>query len=411
MPSDTTRATSPSGLSTCGIFEACAITAATLSSIGAISLLIEKIDARQKQNQSLGRDHIRRESVTASSNFESARSVLARGLGVGLPLYSAFKLGGSRVAIVLLTISAVPAATDDYRDISVTEGWKRFMITRKATVASLALGIACDAMFIMEKADFKAVALGYLTLALSILVFQPPFPSIFRMSPVSKSQSFSGPLASAVKSIRGDTPFTETPATQLSKSPLITTLDDIKHTLMTGFILGVMCTISTFFLPALSVDTSLIRWPFLLLAIAFLAGMLLLVQPSILQTNRKIGLALGLLFTVLYHNISFTTVWEYGVVQASVALVSYVAVAYDTNTVFKRPRRQSHGHEKALKFTARDAGYGHTKQSWFTRSLLKRTQRWPLLHSILTERDSRRIFYFMRYESFLSCGKQLQHRG
>ncbi|KAI9782425.1 MAG: putative zinc transporter msc2 [Peltula sp. TS41687] len=389
-------ATSSAGFNTCGALEATAITAATFTSIGAIGLVAEKIDSRQEKAQSLGRDHVRRGSVTAISNFESARSVLARGLGVGLPLYSTLKLGGSRVAIVLLTMSALPSTNDDYRDISVMEGWKRFLIMRKATVASLVLGIACDAMLIVEKTDLKAVALGYLTLAISVLVFQPPFPSISRISPVSKSQSFSGPLASAVKSIRGDTPsFTETPATQVSKSPLITTPDDLKHTLMTGIILGVMCIMSTLLLPHLAVDTYLVRWPVLLLAVAFLAGMLLLVQPSILQTQRKIGLALGLSSTVLYISTSPKSTWKYGAIQASVGLASYLAVAYDTNTVFKWPRRKSHGHEKALKFTVLEAGHGHTKQSWFTRSLLGHTQRWPLLHSILAERDSRRIFYFM----------------
>lgn len=396
LPSETIRATSPSGLSASGVFETCALTAATFSSIGSISLVVEIIDARKRQNQTLVRDHVRRGSATTSSNVESVKNVLARGLGVGLPLYSAFKLGGSRVAMVLLTISALPSATDDYRDTSTTEGWKRFMLTRKATVASIALGILCDATFIMGTTDFKAMTFGYLALGMSVLVFQPPFPSISRMSPVTKSPSFSGPLTSAVKSIRGNThSLTETPATQLSKSPLIATIDDTKHTLMTGLILGVMCTIATFMGPGFSVDTSVIHWPFLLLAVAFLAGMLLLVQPCILQSYRKIGLALGLSFTVLYHYFSFTRSWQYGTVQASIGLASYLAVAYDTNTVFKRPRLHSHGHEK---LAARDGGHGHTKQSRFTKFLLEHIQQWSLIHSILAEKDSRRIFYFMWYE-------------
>ena len=36
------------------------------------------------------------------------------------------------------------------------------------------------------------------------------------------------------------------------------------------------------------------------------------------------------------------------------------------------------------------------KRSRFTRLLLPYTEGWPLLHSILVEKDSRRIFYFMR---------------
>lgn len=36
-----------------------------------------------------------------------------------------------------------------------------------------------------------------------------------------------------------------------------------------------------------------------------------------------------------------------------------------------------------------------SRPSWFTRALLPRAARLPLLHAILVERDSRRIFYFM----------------
>lgn len=36
------------------------------------------------------------------------------------------------------------------------------------------------------------------------------------------------------------------------------------------------------------------------------------------------------------------------------------------------------------------------ERSRFTNSLLPYTARWPLLHAVMTEKDSRRIFYFMR---------------
>jgi len=47
------------------------------------------------------------------------------------------------------------------------------------------------------------------------------------------------------------------------------------------------------------------------------------------------------------------------------------------------------------------ASHGHSrssaeKRSRFTRTLLQYTERWTLLHSVLKEKDSRRIFYFMR---------------
>lgn len=37
------------------------------------------------------------------------------------------------------------------------------------------------------------------------------------------------------------------------------------------------------------------------------------------------------------------------------------------------------------------------ERSRFTNMLLPYTSKWPILHAIMTEKDSRRIFYFMRY--------------
>ena len=42
--------------------------------------------------------------------------------------------------------------------------------------------------------------------------------------------------------------------------------------------------------------------------------------------------------------------------------------------------------------------HGHSaKRSRFTSFLLAYTSRWPMLHTIMTDKDSRRIFYFMRF--------------
>lgn len=42
------------------------------------------------------------------------------------------------------------------------------------------------------------------------------------------------------------------------------------------------------------------------------------------------------------------------------------------------------------------------QRSWFTNALLPYTAKLPILHAIMTEKDSRRIFYFMSYV-FLGC--------
>lgn len=55
------------------------------------------------------------------------------------------------------------------------------------------------------------------------------------------------------------------------------------------------------------------------------------------------------------------------------------------------------------------AAHEHSvERSRFTNLLLPYTARWPLLHTVMTERDSRRIFYFMRYARYIpSLGRVL----
>ncbi len=52
-----------------------------------------------------------------------------------------------------------------------------------------------------------------------------------------------------------------------------------------------------------------------------------------------------------------------------------------------------HGHKHDDHHHSHGVGY-----SKFTALLLPYTSRWPLIHAIMTEKDSRRIFYFMGYD-------------
>lgn len=59
-----------------------------------------------------------------------------------------------------------------------------------------------------------------------------------------------------------------------------------------------------------------------------------------------------------------------------------------------------HSHHDHAHHDHTSHGHSHgtaEKRSRFTRTVLPYTEGWTLLHSILKEKDSRRIFYFMRY--------------
>lgn len=60
--------------------------------------------------------------------------------------------------------------------------------------------------------------------------------------------------------------------------------------------------------------------------------------------------------------------------------------------IYEAPQAQAQAQAPAP-----DAVHDHSaERSGFTKMLLPYTSKWPLLHAVMTEKDSRRIFYFMR---------------
>jgi zinc transporter 5/7 len=69
---------------------------------------------------------------------------------------------------------------------------------------------------------------------------------------------------------------------------------------------------------------------------------------------------------------------------------------------------RDHSHHGHTHHVNQSHGHSHCsveKRSRFTRTMLLYTERWTLLHSILKEKDSRRIFYFM------TCVQPFPFRG
>lgn len=84
--------------------------------------------------------------------------------------------------------------------------------------------------------------------------------------------------------------------------------------------------------------------------------------------------------------------WKMESTPGGTSLLSPTAASFDAAGVYEppvasRPRAHSHAHHH------HDHG---VKRSKFTGLLLRYTPAWPLLHAVVVEKDSRRIFYFMR---------------
>lgn len=79
--------------------------------------------------------------------------------------------------------------------------------------------------------------------------------------------------------------------------------------------------------------------------------------------------------------------WNVGSTAGGKAIITPTNTSFDPSSRYEAPT-QSHSHSRRHEHSA--------ERSTFTALLLPYTSRWPLLHAIMTEKDSRRIFYFMR---------------
>jgi zinc transporter 5/7 len=70
--------------------------------------------------------------------------------------------------------------------------------------------------------------------------------------------------------------------------------------------------------------------------------------------------------------------------------------SFEANGTYEAPAEAEAHHDHDHKHD--HGGHDHSaKRSRFTGLLLPYTARWPLLHAIMTDKDSRRIFYFITY--------------
>lgn len=87
--------------------------------------------------------------------------------------------------------------------------------------------------------------------------------------------------------------------------------------------------------------------------------------------------------------------WRTGSTAGGKPLITPTTASFDAAGTYQPPVASSDAH--------RDRSF---ERSAFTRFVIPYTSKWPLLHAIVAEKDSRRIFYFMSYV-FLPCLRRL----
>lgn len=329
-------------------------------------------------------------------SMSKGRRIAGRLLSVALPIYAAVNLGGARVATILLTTVVANVMSIDYEAHTLLsfEAVKRLGACRTWILTYIAFQAILDLWGITSTCTFSRVILSYLALLASILVFPPPFAASAPKRSTA-SNSMHKPAVTAPATI-WETSSTSAAAAPLpiSVSPLICTSEDIDLTLGAGLLTGA-CSVMILLLVAIGAGAL----PLTRICGAVLTGVVAAlsftaVHPQHLSLSRGTGVLIGsLLFDSLNASAGLQS-WVYFANQSVIIFLGFLATLLDTRSsspISRHGRGHGHVHDH------HSPSLHNHQNSRLTSALLRLAEQYPLLYTILAEKDSRRIFYFMMY--------------
>ena len=374
----------------------CALTAGTLLLTGLVGKArkqTDNLDRRKRSHSSLGHRNVTTKSAMDLMTLDSAQRIAGRLLAVGSPFLAACFIGGERVAVMVLVAAAGDIATIEGSAIPPKlRNLKNVLKKRKWVLAVSLLQIITDVSGVTRGLDSVwGIVLGYTALVASVFILPLPFPnSTLRAHGVTSPLPKSSGKTSAIPS-----PWETTQAAARTSGgpspicPLISSSKDIDLTLLAGALMGFVLLSNLILYPALPFFS--FAQSGLGLVVSCIASLSLTISdPASLMTTRRFGLALGIFLPLIVQEIFFIQPWSVFACQGVVGGLFWTAINFDTqfnpSAAFSAsPLVHQHG-----------VGTHLGPHSGVTGLLLSATRDWPLLHSILMEKDSRRIFYFMR---------------
>jgi zinc transporter 5/7 len=160
--------------------------------------------------------------------------------------------------------------------------------------------------------------------------------------------------------------------------------------LVTGSILAIFTLIGAALTGGMSFSLSTVV--VVVLSASCAAISLIFAVPSTLQSTHKVGFVAGYAVALLAATVgSSTRLWTL-VAQVSFGIFAYIADYLDLKMETLR------SHERTANCRIDQERKGEVGLSEMTIALLKACEQWPFVYGILKEKDSRRIFYFMRSE-------------
>lgn len=362
------------------LLHALAISSATLLSVGAISKLQSTVAQPLDRRKPIGKfEH----KGGVSAGLWDAGSLARTGsnvLGILLPLYAALQLGGAATALSLLV--AVTAGLGSYDQKpgkhSLWDGIRRTIRTRKVTCAAL---LTAMVLHVLNSASRWGALLGHVALATSILALPPPLPTAgWSLMTGLRSVNTLSARASLPKPL----------------SPLMSTAEDTLLTLSAGIFLGVIAILYSLISPS-SPSISHHGLAFSALSAASAVLLVFFSLPSALRTQSKSGFALGSFLVAAFGAYEHPEAWQAWILFPSVCVFLFLAVSFDTGSAMFPTQSAAHSHSHSGPGHGHAVSYDHHlhgNHSKLSAFLIAQCTPGSIVHSILIEKDSRRIAYF-----------------
>lgn len=295
-------------------------------------------------------------------DVKSVQASLSQIVSVALPIFAALKVGGFLVAFALLlaTASGVPV---------VINGASRTQekYSRKTLSISLLVVVIISSFLGLNHSWDVSPAIGYAALLGSVFVAPPPFPSLRHNGPIPEP----GLVAAQSK------------ASCPSHSSIVVTTD-APLAIITGSSLALL---TILFNRGLVFGVS--ELIYLLIPTGIFATSLMISLPPNLRSPEKTGLAIcaGAAAFLCSPHSQDDLLMIYAT-RGILATASFFASRRDDIHLHLDTHAHNHTHSHSHSHTT-------SESSRVSKWLLHKSEPYPLLHSILKEKDSRSIFYFM----------------
>lgn len=342
--------------------KACALTAGTIMLLGC-----GQIFRRGQQKSSPGA----LEGVLSTLNATTVSTAFTRLCSIGIPIYAGLKIGGFLVAFALslALASGLPTAQSKARDQ---------FAQKKSTLALLAT-VVLVGYFGGHNALDQAPFMGYIALLVGVFVIRPPF-------------TVDHP---------GSTPEIGLGLSLPDKLSAASSPEDAIVNVLSGLALAFVTVIVSGF-PSPSMSDLL----YFGATAASFAASLLYSSASALRSPRKFGHAAGMGAAALLCSPElYDDLFVPYLVRSGLAAASFLAARFDDRHMRIGAHAHHHHHHH---HHLHSHSHSHGQPTKLTKMILHASEDYPLLHSILKESDSRRIFYFMMYVTGTFTSRVLQ---